>query len=312
MKKIIALLLVAAAAFMLFSCGNTTPAKQTTAVTQSTSDTASIFNITSADVSHPSIKLEPYANIDFINGTMIEENSVLTLEYKNMEGASPAAVEDTEVTLLGKTKTLPALRIKNTGAYVKATFNEFANAEDFDNFVNENGGLTIEVLYLDNSSLNTVRGIVCCTESLENGKASTRSGWGIAEDNGKPYFIAGNSDSNTYVSVYAQSEASQKELVHIVAIFDSAHEQISLYVNGALHSSKKTAGRFTSANKEEYFEKFNMANIFYIGSDPTAQKRPEGDFPADDLTVADVKIYAKALSKNEALLAYSLAVMMFD
>ena len=312
MKRILALLLVAASVFITVSCGNTTSTKQTSATTQSTPDSAATLTIVNPDIGHPSYNLEPYANINFTDGTMTEENGVLTLEYKNTEGASPAEIEDTELTFLGKTKTIPALRIKNTGAYVKATFNEFSNAQEIDSFVEENGGLTIEVLYLDNSSLNAVRGIVCCTESIENGRASTRSGWGIAEDNGKPYFIVGNSDSNTYISVYSQSEASQKELVHVVAIFDSVHEQISLYVNGALHSTKKTSGRFTSANKEEYFEKFNMANIFYIGSDPTAQNRPGGDYPADDLTIADVKIYAKALSTHEAMLAYSLAVMMFD
>ena len=248
MKRILALLLVAASVFITVSYGNTTSTKQTSATTQSTPDYASTLTIVNPDTKYPSYNLEPYANINFTDGTMTEEN----------------------------------------------------------------GGLTLEVLYIDNSSLNAVRGIVCCTESIENGRASTRSGWGIAEDNGKPYFIVGNSDSNTYISVYSQSEASKKELVHVVAIFDSVHEQISLYVNGALHSTKKTSGRFTSANKKEYFEKFNMANIFYIGSDPTAQNRPGGDYPADNLTIADVKIYAKALSTHEAMLAYSQAVMMFD
>ncbi len=312
MKKALALLLVAVSTFMLFSCGSTTNTEQTTAPTQSTFGYFTTSDATSAYTHLPSISLEPYVNIDFANGTMIEENQVLTLEYKNTEGAAPAAVEDAEVTFLGKTKTLPTLRIKNTGAYVKATFNQFANAEEFDRFVEENGGLTIEALYLDNSSLNTVCGIVCCTESIENGKASTRSGWGIAEDSGKPYFIAGNSDNNAYVSIYAQSKASANELVHVVAVFDNDNEQISLYVNGVLQNTKKSAGKFTSANKEEYFEKFNMSNTFYIGSDPTAQNHPEGDFPTDDLTVADVKIYAKALSQNEVLLAHSMASMLFD
>ena len=311
MKKTIALLLVVAAAFMMFSCGSA-GTEQTTPTTQTTAATSASTEGTEDNLTWNITELAPYADIDFANGEMFEVNEVLTLEFKAAGAAAPATVEEAKVSFDGKSAEMTVLRITDAGAYVKATFSEFAGAKEFDSFVKENGGISIEAFYLDNSTGNTVRGIVCCTESVENGRASTRSGWGIAEDNGKPYFIAGNSQNNAYASVYAKESASENELVHVIAIFDNANQKISLYINGVLQNAKASAGEFTSADKQEYFEKFNMANIFYIGSDPTGQNRINGDFPADDLPVADVKIYAKALSKDEVAYAYHLASSLFE
>jgi hypothetical protein len=83
-----------------------------------------------------------------------------------------------------------------------------------------------------------------------------------------------------------------------------------VYINGKLVNTK-AATAFSCANEKELYEGFNMYNVFYIGSDPTMQKKPNGDFPANDLTVLDFKLYAGALTADEVTEAYNNAIAPF-
>jgi hypothetical protein len=303
MKRAVALLIVMAMSAMLFACGGsgTGNTVSTTVGTCATTDKPSI----------PATPVEPYADIDFAENTVTEKNGVISLEIKTAGEAFAASVKDVTLTFGGSTKTLPALRIDNVGTWVKGVFNEFENGAAFDAFVVGAGGISIEVFYLDNSTTGYTRGIVCATESI--GGDGKRSGFGIAETaGGEPYFVTGHLDENVYSTVTA-NKASETEPVHVIAVYDAVNVRNSIYVNGALASSDRAAGPFTSANKTEVYEGFDMGNVFYIGADPSATrgKAEQSDFPSNDLTVIDVKFYNRALSAEEAAAVYNAAVEIF-
>jgi hypothetical protein len=255
--------------------------------------------------------VSPYADIDFFGGNIEDNKGKIALEVQPAGSPESVTIEEKIIEFAGKEKSIPVLCIRALGARVKGVFSDFENNTEFDAFVAENGGFSIEVFYLDNSTTSANRGIVCSTESI--GGDAKRSGWGIAENaGGAPYFITGHTAENVYSSVYAQ-EAPQDEPVHVVGVYNSALKRIAIYVNGTLVSSDSAAGAFTSANKTEAYEGFNMANIFYIGADPSASagKAEKCDFPTNDLTVIDVKFYACALSESEVKSAFAKSAKVF-
>ena len=350
MKKILALLLVVAMAAMMFvACGDTTATEATTVATTEATTTATTTAATTAAttteatttatttaatttattteattvatteattttaVVEPtnSYVVTPYAHITFKDGAIVDLMDVVELEIKTANGATAATVEETAVKFGGNTATVPALRIKNAGTWVMGTFLDIDNAEDLNTMVAKNGGWSVEAFYMDNSSFNAARGIVCVTESI--GGDNKRSGWGIAEDaTGKPYFITGHVNENAYSSAYASSAASTQELVHVIGIYNAATLKVEIYINGTLNASNAAAGAFTAADKTEKSLGFNMANTFYIGSDPSGtSNKPNGDFPADNFTLIDAKLYDKALSATEVADIYAAVVANF-
>ena len=310
-KRAVALLVLTVMSAMLFACGS--PASTTAPAATLGSDTAATSAATSAP--KPVVNaVVPYADIDFFfgetSGEFKDNKGVITLEIK-ANGENSVRVEETTVKFMGVERKMLALRITETGAWVKGTFSEFENNLDFDAFVARNGGFSIEAFYLDNSTTKANRGIVCSTESI--GGDAKRSGWGLAENaSGAPYFITGHTAENEYSSVYATS-ASKEELVHVVGVYNAITKRNAIYVNGTLVSSDSAAGAFTSANKTEAYEGFNMATIFYIGADPSASagKADECDFPSNDLTVIDVKIYACALDDAAVKAAFAKSTKDF-
>ena len=346
MKKILALLLVVAMAAMMFvACGDaevtteptvttteaaatttaatttaatttaatttaaTTTAATTTAATTTAATTAA--TTTTAPVTPTdSYVVTPYAHITFKDGAIVDLMDVVELEIKTASGATAATVENTAVKFDGKTATVPALRIKNLGTWVMGTFLDVDNADDLNTMVDKNGGWSVEAFYMDNSSTNAARGIVCVTESV--GGDGKRSGWGIAEDaTGKPYFITGHVAENTYSSAYASSAASTQELVHVIGIYNAKTLKVEIYINGTLNASNVAAGAFTAADKTDKVYGFNMANTFCIGSDPSGSNKPNGDFPADNFTLVDAKLYDKALTATEVADIYAAVVANF-
>lgn len=348
MKKIIALLLVVAMAAMMFvACGDATTTEDTTvatteaattteattaatttaattvatttaatttaaATTAATTTAATTTAATTSAVVEPTNNyvVTPYAHITFKDGAIVDLMDVVELEIKTASGATSATVENTEVKFGGKTATVPALRIKNVGTWVMGTFLDLDNAEDLNTMVAKNGGWSVEAFYLDNSSLNAARGIVCVTESV--GGDNKRSGWGIAEDaTGKPYFVTGHVAENAYTYAYALSPASTTELVHVISIYNAATLKVEIYINGTLNASNAAKGAFSAADKPDKVYGFNMANTFCIGSDPSGSNKPNGDFPADNFTLVDAKLYDKALSATEVADIYAAVVANF-
>ena len=329
-KKIISLFLsialLVAACSVMAACGEeqtteapvttteaTTTEATTTATTTAATTAATTTEATTAAVVEPtnSYVVTPYAHITFKDGAIVDLMDVVELEIKTANGATAATVEETAVKFGGNTATVPALRIKNIGTWVKGTFLDIDNAEDLNTMVAKNGGWSVEAFYMDNSSTNAARGIVCVTESI--GGDGKRSGWGIAEDaTGKPYFITGHVAENAYSSAYASSAASTQELVHVIGIYNAATLKVEIYINGTLNASNAAAGAFTAADKTEKSFGFNMANVFYIGSDPSGtSNKPNGDFPADNFTLVDAKLYDKALSATEVADIYAAVVANF-
>lgn len=306
MKRIVALLLIFAMSAMLFSCGGASVTSETTASTEAPSTTKN------PDVPVQSA-VSPYADIDFFGGEIEDNKGKITLEMQPAGEPESVSVKEKNIVFEGREKSLPVLCIRAAGARVKGVFSEFENNAEFDAFVAENGGFSIEVFYLDNSTTGASRGIVCSTESI--GGDSKRSGWGIAESaGGVPYFITGHTVENAYSSVYATEEAPQKEPVHVVGVYNSALKRNAIYVNGTLVSSDSAAGAFTSANKTDVYGGFDMATAFYIGADPSsvAGKPEKCDFPTNDLTVLDVKFYACALTEAEVGAAFAKSASVFD
>ena len=308
MKKIVALLLIFAMSAMLFSCGGASVTSDTTLFTGSTAAPSTTKN---PDVPVQSA-VSPYADIDFFGGKIEDNKGKITLEMQPDGVPESVSVKEKNIVFAGKKKTLPVLCVRALGARVKGVFSEFENNAEFDAFVAEKGGFSIEVFYLDNSTTGASRGIVCSTESM--GGDSKRSGWGIAESaGGAPYFITGHAAENVYSSVYAK-EAPQDEPVHVVGVYNSALKRNAIYVNGTLVSSDSAAGAFTSANKTDVYGEFDMSTAFYIGADPSSvQGKPEKcDFPSNDLTVLDVKFYDRALTEAEVGAAFAKSASVFE
>ena len=303
MKKHLALLLAVIMLITLCACGDTGDT-DTTVSTQSTEGlTTTVKPGTVPEKPVP----ESYADIDFALGSVTDIKGKIALEIKTNGIAAPAVVEEVTASFGNAAKVLPALRIKNVGTWVKGVFSDFADGAEMNAFVEGSGGFSIEVFYLDNSTTGANRGIVCSTESISgDGK---RSGWGIAENaDGAPYFITGHVAENVYSSVYG-TKASETELVHVVAVYNAKTMRNSIYMNGVLVSSNNSAGKFTSANKTEAYEGFDMGNVFYIGADPSSSpnKKEKCDFPSNDLTVLDVKFYACALTGEEVDTVFNIA-----
>jgi hypothetical protein len=308
-KKFVALLVLLAMAAAMFACTNASAHGTTAGSTAS--QTGGMFSTAKPTVPNGDLAT-PYADIDFLYGVLKDSKGVVTLTINNEGEADAASIEKVKAKFMGKEKLLPVLSIKKAGSWVKGEFSEFENGAEFDAFVAENGGFSAEVFYLNNSATGANCGIVCSTESI--GGDGKRSGWGLAESaDGAPYFITGHADENVYSSVYA-SPASAEEFVHVVGVYNAETRRISIYVNGALVSSDSAAGKFTSANKTEAYEGFNMATVFYIGADPSASSgKPEKcDFPADDLMVLDVKFYACALTGEQVKAAFAQSAKFFD
>lgn len=305
MKRIVALLVLAAMSAMLFACGS--PSSTTTSYTTVGSTAAA--GLPALPGGDP---VTPYADIDFFGDEIKDNKGVTAFEIKTSGEAKAACIEKKPVKFMGVEKTLPVLCIKNEGTWVKGVFSKFENNVEFDAFVAENGGFSIEVFYLDNSTTGANRGIVCSTESV--GGDARRSGWGIAESaSGAPYFITGHTAENEYSSVYAAA-ASQEELVHVVGVYNAETKRNAIYVNGKIVSSDSAAGAFTSANKTEVYEGFNMANVFYIGADPSSSGglKNKCDFPTNDLVVLDIKFYKGALTEDEVKTVFAASAKVFE
>ena len=160
-----------------------------------------------------------------------------------------------------------------------------------------------------NKETSGYQGIVCVTEG-NDGKG--KQGWGLADNAGHPYFISGNS-TNSWYSTGQSGASSTTELCHVVAVYDAEAKTNTIYLNGVKLKSV-TASGFTAAaslGKDSTGERvFNMGNGFFLGGDPTV-KTVACDYPAANLTIVDVKIYAGALTADQVAAAYATATAGF-
>ena len=325
MKKILALFVVLLVAVMIFACGDntdvtTTPAATTTTeatttqatttqattkpttVTTVTTKPTTVTTVTTATtvVTTPAATKGLYADLNFADGKVTDAKGNVTAEFKTNGVANPAKVEFVEVTFNGVTKRVPALNITESGSWVKCVLTTFADNVAFDTAVAQAGGWSVEAFYLNKTKSN-IQGIVCVTEG--NGK-NGKQGWGIADNGGKPYFLTGV--GSAYASTGTGStQTNATDLVHVVGVYDATAKKNYLYIDGKL-IKECAANGFASANETEKFEGFNMANVFYLGGDPTMSGTAAShtDYPASALTIVDVKLHLGALTAAEVTAAY--------
>lgn len=316
MKKVIALVLATLMILSFASCGKTPPAEDTTASTpevttpeattpevttpEVTTPEATTPEVTTPEATTPEVttpeepeKPDPsklpdaYADFDFTGGTIKDIKGKVSI--RNMG----ALVQKTNVTASGKGVSMDALCIRESGQYVICTFDDLSSVSEMKTWAQD--GFTVEAFYVMGQK-GVAQGVVCGTEA--------KGGWGIAEDKtGKPYFITGN--GNAYnAGAYAKSASSASELVHVVGVYDFAAKEQRIYINGVLQATTPIGGDY-------FYGSAGSFNKFCLGGDIKATGEG-GDFICSNMTMVDAKIYASALSSEQAERAYQNALSLLQ
>jgi N-acetylmuramoyl-L-alanine amidase len=228
-----------------------------------------------------------------------------------------AVVDAVEVTHNGVTISKSALVINDESkqSWVECTFTNIIDHAQLNKLVEEMNGWTVEAFYL-NADKTSITGIVCATEGNgrdDNGNAYGRQGWGIADNKGYPYYIFGTRGKYWSTTSQTTTGTNNSDFVHVMGVYDAVAKTNTLYINGVAVKSAMADGFVASQafGKDSTGEKvFNIGTGFFIGADPTVAALTS-DYPARDLKVADVKIYAGALTESEALEAYKNATAEF-
>ena len=224
-----------------------------------------------------------YADFDFSNGTIVEKTGNVKV---NNHGAT---VTNTKVSFNGKEYNVEALNATGDN-YVLCTFKSLTTPDDVKKFA-ENG-FSVEAFFYTNNN-GKVQGVVCGTQA---------GGWGIAVTaQYKPYFITGYGTQGKYnTSVVGTEQLSNKDLIHVVAVYDVEELTSSIYVNGVLKATQSIDPTFAVGAGLTY-------NMFCLGADITSDLLGR-DFQADNMTIVDAKIYTGVLSQNDVNTAYGNAV----
>lgn len=322
MKKIIALFAVLVVAVMVFvACGgngdtptttpngttaaSTTTQASTTSTTKTTQTTQTTTATTQATTTQkPFVPVDvpdAYVDVNFANGTAKDAKGNATFQV-----IGTPVVGKTSVTFNGVTKEIDALKISEAGSFIVGTLTKFDTAEKMDAFLA--AGVSIEALYINKTTAN-IAGIVCMTES--------NRGWGLADQtNHKPYFITGSGAG--YNAAYATATGAEGELVHVVATYNPTAKVHAIYVNGEdcsdLTNSKYPGSNISGVVATNTTSKDGIAmfNTFAMGADLSPSTSKAGDFLATDLVLVDAKIYASALTADEAKSAYLEAIAAFN
>ncbi len=312
MKKILVLFAVLLVAFMVFACGNnntttpavTTPAATTPAKTTEATTVVTTEATTTVATTTPVKPGDVYVDLDFDaeEGTMVDKMGNVTLKPHN----DKAFVDSVTITHNGIDKEgVPALTITETNSWVECTFTNLADYAQLNKFVEENKGWTVEAFYLNTDKKNIV-GIVCVTEG--NVQEYGKQGWGLADNAGNPYFIFGDG-TNNWSTTGKAGVSSATEVCHVVAVYDATAKTNTVYLNGKAIKSVEAKG-FAAAQATSK-DGFVMGNGFFLGGDPTISTTAACDYPASDLTIVDVKIYAGALTAEKVAEAYKAATVDF-
>ena len=227
-----------------------------------------------------------YSDIEFSNGTITDKQGKLSIENRG------ATIASTTVSHGGQTYTVPAVKA-GAGKNVRCQFNEITSTGEASAFFC--AGFSVEAMFVDKApgaGSNAVHGVVCGTQY---------GGWGLAlRANGTPYFIVGENQYNTYVSVDASSAASKTELTHVVCVYDPFARKMSIYVNGTLSATQTISGSFYLGAQDTY-------NRFCLGAD-IAVNDATTDFNCTDMVITDAKFYTGTLDAAAVTSAYQAAV----
>ncbi len=296
----------------------TSPATITTATGQSTTSTVTEITTTTPTtattattaLTTPITPGSVYVDIDF------DYNTNAITDKKGNVVCTPvgkAAIERVEITHNGVTVTKDVLSIVDTAkkSWVECTFKNIVDYAQLNKLVEENKGWTVEALYL-NADKTSVTGIVCATEG--NGKDPSgalygKQGWGIADNRAYPYYIFGTGENAWSTTSHTTNSTNATDYVHVMGVYDAVAKTNTLYINGVAIKSVEADG--FAASQATSKDGFVIGTGFFIGGDPTVNKSAACDYGASDLKVADVKIYAGALTAAQANAAYQNAAASF-
>jgi hypothetical protein len=237
---------------------------------------------------------EVYDDLDFTGTAIVSVKGKFTATLKN-----GAAIASESFTFAGKTKTLSALKVSAKGQYGLVKFNDYT-ASTVTNFYNSATGFTVEAMFV-NKSPSGSQGVVCGTQNP--------GGWGIAQNNGTPYFFTYVGSSGSSIRLDANKATSTTELTHIVCttLYNSATNKTftAMYINGELVKSN------SAANKVGIHSDESIATAFCLGADISGGGGGS-DFQMTDFRLTDVKFYASALNYKQVETAYNNAVAAFS
>ncbi len=230
-----------------------------------------------------------YADIDFnADGTMVDKYNKLTLINKG------ATISETVVPFNGTTTTLPTLNVTASGQYGLAVFNEFKTATEASAFWTDEDGFSFEAFFI-NRAHNGTQGVFCSTQGAGLGLALTGTG--------KPGLCLYTA-SGKYSYTNPAEALPTTEYAHVVATTVVKAEGVytAMYVNGELVESNDAtdnqASGYTVYTATAEYAPF--ASMFCIGNDPGAN-----GFPTTNFSIADIKVYDKALEAADVKALYN-------
>ncbi len=252
-----------------------------------------------------------YADIDFADGKATDRLGNVSISFVG----NNVAVTDTKLTFNGVDKTVEALKVSAAKSYAIGTFTKLDTIEKMNNFLQS--GFSIEVFYIDNAHTDAVQGVVCATQWV--GNSTKGHGWGIATQkaNDKPYFLTGHGSG--YNVLNATADVKVGDLVHVVATYNAETATHTIYVNGTKwvgegenKVAQSISGVKAPAAPNTTFSdgKTPLFNAFFMGAD-VAVNTAAPDYPATDMTIADVKFYSSALTDEEVEMLYGYVVEDF-
>ncbi len=244
-----------------------------------------------------------YADIDIVDGKVVDKYGNLKLTVDGVGDGNRPTIGTEEITYGGKTKTLPTIKITGKNQFVAAEFDKFADAAAFQNFVKENKGLSFEVLYQNNKKTNNAIALFCSTNSIGKNKG----GFGLAlQANGAPYSLT-SVDGTKYQTAVAKTVPTG--VTHLVGTITD-EGIVTLYVNGVQAAQTTAKGSFLCTPGTTSNQGYEFFKTFFIGGDPSLTANI--DFPMEDGSFMDVKVYSKALTGTEVETAYKNAQNLFN
>ena len=244
-----------------------------------------------------------YADIDIVEGKVVDKYGNLKLTVDGVGDGNRPTIGTEEITCGGKTKTLPTIKITGKNQFVAAEFDKFADAAAFQNFVKENKGLSFEVLYQNNKKTKNAIALFCSTNSIGKNKG----GFGLAlQANGAPYSLT-SVDGTKYQTAVAKTVPTG--VTHLVGTITD-EGIVTLYVNGVQAAQTTAKGSFLCTPGTTSNQGYEFFKTFFIGGDPSLTANI--DFPMEDGSFMDVKVYSKALTGTEVETAYKNAQNLFN
>ena len=244
-----------------------------------------------------------YADIDIVDGKVVDKYGNLKLTVDGVGDGNRPTIGTEEITYGGKTKTLPTIKITGKNQFVAVEFDKFADAAAFQNFVKENKGLSFEVLYQNNKKTGKKIALLCSTNTI--GKNVGGFGLALMED-GRPYALTSVNGTNYQTATEATATSG---VTHIVGTITD-EGIVTLYVNGVQAAKTTAKGSFRCTPGAISKQGYEFFKTFFIGGDPSGNT--DIDFPMEDGSFMDVKVYSKALTGTEVETAYKNAQNLFN